>query len=188
LKVERIDLVQLHAVDPDVPLEESLGALSELRVEGKVRQVGICNVDAEQLARALAVERVVSVQNRFSLADRSSRPVLELCSDHGLAFIAWAPLAKGTLDRRHETLRRIAEVHGVSPTEVALAWILGESPVTVAIPGTASIAHLVENVGASRVALTADDRAALERTTFPMPSRPGRAGALGRRLRSLVRR
>ena len=115
LRVERIDLFQLHAVDPAVPIEESLGALSELRAEGKIRHVGVCNVDAEQLGRALAAEPIVSVQNRFSLADRSSRDVLDLCERYGLVFIPWAPLAKGTLTRAQRTLDGIASaIRGVS--------------------------------------------------------------------------
>jgi pyridoxine 4-dehydrogenase len=187
LQVDRIDLFQLHAVDPAVPVEESLGALSELRAEGKIRHVGVCNVDAEQLGRALAVEPVVSVQNRFSLADRSSRDVLDLCDEHGLAFVAWAPLAKGTL-ASEETLHGMAEAHGTTAAQVALAWILGTSPTAVPIPGTASVEHLEENAGAAAVRLTQGDLAALDRATFRMPSRGGRLGAVRRRLGRLVRR
>jgi pyridoxine 4-dehydrogenase len=186
LRVDRIDLFQLHAVDPAVPVEESLGALSELRAEGKIRHVGVCNVDAEQLGRALAAEPLVSVQNRFSLADRSSRDVLELCERHGLAFIAWAPLAKGTL-ASEETLQGMAEAHGTTAAQVALAWILGTSRATVPIPGTGSVAHVEEDMGAQGVRLAPDELETLESTTFAMPSR-GRMSRVRRRLSSLGRR
>jgi pyridoxine 4-dehydrogenase len=188
LRVERIDLFQLHAVDPAVPIEESVGALSDLRSEGKIRHVGVCNVDAEQLDRAIAVEPIVSVQNRFSLADRSSRDVLDLCERNGLAFIAWAPLAKGTLTRAERTLDAIARAHDATPGQVALAWILASSPVTLPIPGTSSVAHLDENDGASRVQLSADDIAVLERTAFSMPSRRRSSRRVLHRLTRLVRR
>ena len=190
LRVERIDVFQLHAVDPAVPIEESIGALSELRAEGKIRHVGVCNVHADQLSRALAVEPIVSVQNRFSLADRSSRDVLELCARNGLAFIAWAPLSKGTLTRAQHVLDAIANGHEATPAQVALSWILAASPATVPIPGTASLAHLEENAGASQVRLSSEDIAALEGAVFAMPAH-GRSRsprrALGR-LTRLVRR
>ncbi len=188
LRVDRIDLFQLHSVDPAVPIEESVGALSDLRAEGKIRHVGVCNVDVEDLRRALTVEPVVSVQNRFSLADRSSRPVLELCESRGLAFVAWAPLAKGSLTSPDPTLSQIASAHGATPGQVALAWILAISPATVPIPGTASLDHLEENAGAAGLKLTADELAILERATFRMPSRGGRLRAVRRRLGRLVRR
>jgi pyridoxine 4-dehydrogenase len=188
LRVERIDLFQLHAVDPAVPVEESVGALSELRDEGKIRHVGVCNVDAEQLRRSLAVEPIVSVQNRFSLADRSSRDVLELCERNGLAFIPWAPLAKGTLTRAQRTLDAIAEAHEATPGQVALAWILATSSVTLPIPGTSSVAHLEENAGASRLRLSEGDLTALERTAFAMPSRGRSSRRALHRLTRLVRR
>lgn len=139
LRLERIDLYQLHTVDPQVPIEESVGALVELRAEGKVRHVGVCNVDRAQLARARAVAPIVSVQNRYNLADRAHDPVLEECERAGLAFIAWAPLAKGFLARVQ--------------ADVALAWLLQRSPVLLPIPGTASVEHLEENVRALDVEL-----------------------------------
>jgi aryl-alcohol dehydrogenase-like predicted oxidoreductase len=188
LRVDRIDLFQLHAVDPAVPIEESVGALSDLRAEGKIRHVGVCNVDADQLRRALAVEPIVSVQNRFSLADRSSLDVLELCGANGLAFIPWAPLAKGTLTRAQHTLDAIAQAHEATPGQVALAWILAVSPVTLPIPGTSSVAHLEENAGALRVRLSAEDLATLGRVAFAMPSRGSSSRRALRRLRRLVRR
>jgi aryl-alcohol dehydrogenase-like predicted oxidoreductase len=186
LRVERIDLFQLHAVDPSVPIEESIGALSELRAEGKIRHVGVCNVDVEQLGRALAVEPIVSVQNRFSLADRSSRDVLDLCERNGLAFIAWAPLAKGTLTRSQHALETIAREHHAAPGQVALSWILAASRVTVPIPGTSSVLHLEENAAAAQVQLDNDDLDVLGRTSFAMPRR--RAVRARRTLRRLVGR
>jgi pyridoxine 4-dehydrogenase len=134
LKLERIDLYQLHVVDPAVPLEESLGALVELQRAGKVRHVGVCNVSLDQLARARSVAPIVSVQNRYNAADRAHEPVLEECERDGLAFIAWAPLAKGFLARESSA--------------AALAWLLHHSPVLVPIPGTSSVAHLEENMRA----------------------------------------
>lgn len=188
LRVERIDVFQLHAVDPAVPIEESIGALSELRAEGKIRHVGVCNVDAAQLGRALAVEPLVSVQNRFSLADRSSRDVLELCERHGLAFVAWAPLAKGSLAVGQQALETIASAHGATAAQVALAWILAASQAAVPIPGTSSAAHLEENARAADLQLLPDELAALERTAFAMPSRVRRSGFARRKFRRLARR
>ena len=149
LRLERIDLYQLHTVDPSVPLEESVGALVELRDEGKIRHIGVCNVDRAQLERARAVATVVSVQNRYNLADRANEPVLAECERAGLAFIAWAPLAKGFLTRER--------------ADVPLAWLLRHSPVLVPIPGTSSIEHLEENVRALGLRLDPSELEALER-------------------------
>jgi pyridoxine 4-dehydrogenase len=162
LRLERIDLFQLHTVDPEVPLEESLGALGELREEGRIRHVGVSNVDAAQLARARAVLPVVSVQNRFSLTERSALPVLEACARDGLAFICWAPLAKGFLGGAGGRLARIAAGHGATPAQVALAWLLQRWAVTVPIPGSSSAEHVEENVDASAVELTAGELAELD--------------------------
>ena len=178
LRVDCIELYQLHAVDSAVPLEESLGALDELRAAGKIRRIGICNVTAGELERALAVAPVVTVQNRFSVADRSSADVLERCAQRGLSFVAWAPLAKGYLARGAGRLARTAANVGATPGQVALAWVLGRSPVTIPIPGTASPAHLEENVGAAGLRLSAEELAALAR---PLPGYEARA--LARRLR-----
>jgi aryl-alcohol dehydrogenase-like predicted oxidoreductase len=175
LDVERIDLYQLHLVDSRVPLEESLGALVELQREGKVRQIGVCNVDAVQLERAARVADVVSVQNRLSLAERSSLGVLDRCAESGLAFIAWAPLAKGFLSGDSGALADVARAHGATPAQVALAWLRRRG--AVAIPGTASIAHLEENAGSLAVELTGDEARALERDPL-----------LGYRARRLARR
>ena len=157
LGVDRIDLYQLHTVDPAVPLEESLGALVELQAEGKIRHIGVCNVDTSELERARAAAPIVSVQNRYSIADRSSEPVLALCERLGLTFIPWAPLAKGVLTRTGNRLRRAARRRAATPGQVALAWLLHRSPNTLPIPGTASADHLTENLGALDVDLTRDE-------------------------------
>lgn len=187
LRIDRIDVFQLHAVDATVPIEESIGVLSELRAEGKIRHVGMCNVDSAELGRALAVEPLVSVQNRFSLADRSSQAVLELCERNGLAFIPWAPLAKGSLTRGQRPLDAVASAYGATSGQVALAWILGRSAATLPIPGTSSIAHLEENAGATALDLTRDELAVLEQESFAMPGR-SRVSSASRKLRRLVRR
>ncbi|MGH3024500.1 MAG: aldo/keto reductase [Gaiellaceae bacterium] len=178
LRVDCIELYQLHAVDPGVPLEDSLGALDELRAEGKIRRIGVCNVDPGQLDRALALVPVASAQNRFSLADRFSADVLARCEARGIAFVAWAPLAKGYLTRGAGRLGRAAAARGATPGQLALAWVLARSPVAIPIPGTASSAHLEENVAAALLALDSADVAALAR---PLPGYEARA--LARRLR-----
>lgn len=190
LRVERIDLYQLHAVDPTVPIEESVGGLEELRSEGKIRHIGLCNVTEDELQRARAVAPVVSVQNRFSLADRSARGLLERCEQLGLAFVAWAPLAKGTLARVDDPRREQAAMHGATPGQVALAWILAQSCATLPIPGTSSVPHLEENAAAASLWLSPEEVDALERRTFamPTPAPRGRVGAARRRLSGLVRR
>lgn len=165
LGLERIDLYQLHLVDAAVPVEESVGALAELQGEGKIRHVGVCNVTLDQLARARAAAGIISVQNRFSLVERSSRPLLERCEQEGLAFVAWAPLAKGFLSAPAGALAAVARRHGATAGQVALAWVL-RSPAAFAIPGTASVSHLEENVGAGGLELTDVDAAKLEREGF----------------------
>jgi aryl-alcohol dehydrogenase-like predicted oxidoreductase len=153
LRLERIDLYQFHRVDPRVPLEESLGALAELRAEGKVRHVGLSNVSVAQLERARAVLPIVSVQNRYNLGDRRSDPVVDHCERHGLAFLPWAPIAAGDLAAPGGLLDRIAERHGASAGQVALAWLLRRSPAMLPIPGTSSVEHLLENLAAVLVRL-----------------------------------
>ncbi len=163
LGLERIDLYQLHVVDPAVPLEESVGALLELQAEGKIRSVGVCNVGVEQLEHARAAGKLVSVQNRLSLAERGSEDVLARCEQHGLAFVAWAPLAKGFLAEHAPALARVARAHDATPAQVALAWLLHRSARIMVIPGTGSPAHLEENLGAAKLVLTPAELAALER-------------------------
>jgi aryl-alcohol dehydrogenase-like predicted oxidoreductase len=157
LRLERIELYQLHRVDPKVPLEESLGALIELRNEGKIARIGLSNVSVDQLRRARELTQIVSVQNRFNLIDRADEDVLEECEREGLAFIPWYPLSTGKLATRGGPLAHIAERHGASPAQLALAWLLHRSAVMVPIPGTASVEHLEEDVGAALIELSADE-------------------------------
>lgn len=165
LDLERIDLYQLHVVDPRVPIEESVGALGILRREGKIRHIGVCNVTADELERARATAPIVAVQNRFSLVETGSHDVLERCQRAGLAFIAWAPLAKGFLAGPSGALAEVARRHAATPGQVALAWVL-RNPNALAIPGTGSVSHLEENATALDVPLTEDDLRVLGREAF----------------------
>lgn len=155
LRLERIDLYQLHAPDPAVPLERSLEALAELQREGKIRHIGVSNFSVEQLEEASRIVRVVSVQNRFNLGDRSSDAVLRWCEARGIAFLPWRPLSLEGIEV--DTVDEIASRHGASRSQVALAWLLGRSEVTIPIPGTSSIAHLEENVAASAIRLSLEE-------------------------------
>ena len=161
LRLDRIDLYQLHRPDPKVPLEESVGELARLRDEGKIRHVGLSNVGVEQLARAQEIVPVVSVQNRYNVADRRSEDVLAACGAQGIAFFPWWPLAVGDLAEPGGPLDGLARAHGATPGQVALAWLLARSPVVCPIPGTASLAHLEENMGAASLELTAEELASL---------------------------
>jgi pyridoxine 4-dehydrogenase len=163
LRLECIELYQLHGVDDNVPIEESIGALAELQAEGKIRHIGVSNVDEAELVRAQNVAPIASVQNRFSVADRSSDPVVHACERLGLAFLAYFPIGAGwRAAQPPEALRRVAGKHDATPHQIALAWLLHYSPVIVPIPGTSSIAHLEENVAAAEIALDNEDLAALE--------------------------
>jgi aryl-alcohol dehydrogenase-like predicted oxidoreductase len=162
LRVDRIDLYQLHSPDPKVPLEESMGALRDLRAEGKIRHVGVSNVSVDELRRAREVVDVVSVQNRYNLTDRSSEDVLEACALAGLGFIPWFPLATGSLASPGGPLDELASARGATPGQVALAWLLSRAPVVLPIPGTASIDHLEENVAAGELRLGDDELARLD--------------------------
>ncbi|MGH3031934.1 MAG: aldo/keto reductase [Gaiellaceae bacterium] len=153
LRLGRIDLYQLHGPDRDVPLEETVGELARLRAEGKIRHVGLSNVSTEQLERARAVVPIVSVQNRYNVADRSSEAVLEACEREGIAFLPWNPLAVGSLAREGGPLDELARAHDATPAQVALAWLLRRSPVVCPIPGTSSLEHLEENTSAARIEL-----------------------------------
>ena len=165
LRLDRIDLYQLHSPDPKVPYEESVGALKELQDEGKIKHVGISNVSVDELNRARAVVEVVTVQNRYNLEDRHSEDVLEECERENIGFIPWFPLATGRLAEPGGALDRIATEHGATPAQIAIAWLLARSPVMLPIPGTASIEHLEEDVAASRIALSADEVAAIGRSS-----------------------
>jgi pyridoxine 4-dehydrogenase len=163
LRVDRIDLYQLHRPDPAVPYEDSVGALAELQAEGKIRHVGVSNVSVDELATARAIVPVVSVQNRYNLADRASEDVLQVCERDGIAFLPWFPLATGDLAKPGSVLDDVATRLGVPPSQAALAWLLHHSPVDLPIPGTSSVAHLEENVAAAELRLTSEDVAALDR-------------------------
>ncbi len=162
LRLERIDLYQLHTVDDRVPFEESVGALAELRSAGKIRHVGLSNVSSAQLKRARSIVPIVSVQNLYNLSDRSSEGVLAACERDGLAFIPWYPLGAGSLLNRRGTLARIAARHQATPSQVALAWLLQHSPVMLPIPGTSSMTHLEENVASLELRLDPDDVRSLD--------------------------
>jgi aryl-alcohol dehydrogenase-like predicted oxidoreductase len=162
LRLERIELYQLHRVDPEVPLEESLGALIELRDEGKIARIGLSNVSLDQLRRARELTPIVSVQNRYNLTDRSDEDVLEECEREAIAFLPWFPLSTGKLATARGPLEQIAKRHDATPAQVALAWLLHRSPVMLPIPGTASVKHLEENVGAARIELSAEEAQELE--------------------------
>jgi aryl-alcohol dehydrogenase-like predicted oxidoreductase len=159
LRVERIDLYQFHRIDPNVPLEDSLGTLVELQREGKIRHIGVSNFGVDQLERAQAMARVVSVQNRYNVFDRVSEPVLDRCEREGLAFLPWAPVGGG---EELGTLAPIAARHGATMTQVALAWLLDHSPVMTPIPGTSSIEHFEENVAAAGLELSPEETKALD--------------------------
>jgi pyridoxine 4-dehydrogenase len=161
LRTDCIDLYQLHAIDRRVPLEDSVGALVDLQRQGKIRSIGLSNVDVGQLARARKLAPIVSVQNRYSLDDRASEDVLAACGREQLAFFPWYPLGSGRLTR-DERLMRIARERGATPAQVALAWLLHHSPCTVIIPGTSQVAHLEENLGTRDVQLTSEDVRALD--------------------------
>jgi aryl-alcohol dehydrogenase-like predicted oxidoreductase len=163
LKVERIDLYQLHTVDPKVPIEDSVGALVELQEEGKVRHIGVANVDLEELARAQQIATIVSVQNRYNVVDRASEEVLRECERQQLAFLPWEPIARGRdLAARGAAVDEIAGAHGATQRQVALAWLLHHSSVSLPIPGTSSIAHFDENLEAAQLELEQDELAALD--------------------------
>jgi len=154
LGLERIDLLQLHRVDPKVPLAESLGELVRLRSEGKIRHLGLSEVSVEQLNAALEITPVASVQNLFNLSNRSSEPLLEHAGKLGVAFIPWFPLATGALARPGGPLRALAEKHQATPSQLALAWLLRRSAAMLPIPGTSSVKHLEENVAAAELSLS----------------------------------
>ena len=163
LKVDRIDLYQFHRPDPKVPLAESIGALKELQEAGKIRHIGVSNVTVDQLAAARAVADIVSVQNRYNLTDRRADAVLDVCERDGLGFIPWAPVAGGSLARPSGALDKIAANHGLTVSQLTLAWALHRSPVMLPIPGTSKVAHLDENTAAAGVRLSDDDWAEVEK-------------------------
>jgi pyridoxine 4-dehydrogenase len=171
LRLERIDLYQLHTVDPQVPIEDSVAALAELAQEGKIRHIGLSNVTGEELERAQQVAPVVSVQNRYNIADRGAEEVLERCQEAELVFLPWFPLGTGKLAEPGGPLDELARAHSATPAQVALAWLLARSPIMLPIPGTSSIAHFEENLESAELELSEEEVEQLD----------GLAGAPGRR-------
>jgi pyridoxine 4-dehydrogenase len=165
LKLDRIDLWQLHRIDPKVPREEQFGLMADLIQEGKVRHVGLSEVSVEEIEAARAQVPIVSVQNLYNVGNRQSEAVLEYCEREGIAFIPWFPLNTGNLARPGGPLDEIANRHNATPAQIALAWLLRRSPVMLPIPGTSSVHHLEENMGAVTVALSDEEFTALERVT-----------------------
>jgi pyridoxine 4-dehydrogenase len=153
LRLERIDLYQLHSVDPTVPIEESVGALAELQREGKIRHIGLSNVDQRQLAQARRVAPIVSVQNRYSVADRPWEGMLDACEREGIAFLPWFPLGFGELARSRGHLAELGANRGATAAQIAIAWLLRRSPVMLPIPGSSSVEHLEENIAAAGIEL-----------------------------------
>jgi aryl-alcohol dehydrogenase-like predicted oxidoreductase len=160
LKLERIDLYQLHRFDPQVPVEESLGALTELQRAGKIRHIGISETSVADYERAKKSATIVSVQNLYNVEDRSAEAMLEACVRDGVAFLPWFPLG-GPDPVKHAALERIAKQKNATPTQIALAWLLARSPMILPIPGTSSVAHFDENLAAAEIQLSPDDLAAL---------------------------
>jgi aryl-alcohol dehydrogenase-like predicted oxidoreductase len=164
LRLERIDLYQLHAPDPKVPFAESFGALAAMQKAGKIRHLGLSNVSVAQLEQARGIAPVVSVQNAYSLDNRSSEPVLRACERLGIAFLPWYPLAAGAALKSAKA-KRVAEKRNATPAQVCIAWLLARSPAMLPIPGTASLAHLEENAAAARLRLAPEDIATLDPAT-----------------------
>jgi pyridoxine 4-dehydrogenase len=162
LRVEQIDLYQFHRPDPKVPFEESVGALVDLKNEGKIRHIGLSNVTTDQVEQAQKLTRIVSVQNRYSVYERTSEPVLEFCSLEEIAFLPWRPVEGGELAATG-VVAEIARRHRATPAQVALAWLLEHSPVMLPIPGTSKVAHLEENLGAVALDLAPAEFADLDK-------------------------
>ncbi|MCI4365487.1 MAG: aldo/keto reductase [Thermoplasmata archaeon] len=156
LGVDRIELYQLHRVDPKVPIETSVGALRDLQKEGQIRRIGLCNVSIEELERARRVTTIVSVQNQFNLFEREQEPMLDYCDQHSIAFIPWNPVHRGSL-AASTTLSEMATRYHATPPQLALRWLLQRSPVVLPIPGTLSVPHLEENLAAADIELSDED-------------------------------
>jgi pyridoxine 4-dehydrogenase len=156
LGLERIELFQLHRVDPKVPLEESVGELKTLQDEGKIAAIGLSNVTAEQIEAARKVADIVTVQNRYNLTDRSSEEVVDYCVREAIGFIPWFPIAAGKLAEEGGPVDQIAKDTGATPSQIALAWLLARAQIMLPIPGTSSVRHLEENIAAAKLHLTRD--------------------------------
>ncbi len=154
LGLERIDLFQLHRIDGEVPVEDQVGELKQLQDEGKIRHIGLSEVSVDQLVEAQRTATIVSVQNLFNLANRDAEPLLDHCTEHGIGFIPWFPLATGALSQQDGPLAESARKHDATPSQLALAWLLKRSPVMLPIPGTSSVDHLESNTAAAGIELT----------------------------------
>jgi aryl-alcohol dehydrogenase-like predicted oxidoreductase len=161
LGLEQIPLFQLHRIDPKVDLADQIGELKLLQDEGKINQIGLSEIDVDQLIEARTIADIATVQNLYNLANRSAEPLLDYCTGEGIGFIPWFPLATGELAGPGSKLAAIAEEKNASPSQLALAWLLAKSPVTLPIPGTSSVAHVEDNTVAAGIDLTADDIDAL---------------------------
>jgi pyridoxine 4-dehydrogenase len=161
LRLDRIELYQLHTIDSKVPLEETLGVMVDAQRAGKVRHIGVSNFNLKQLERARKVATIVSVQNRYSLGDRGSEDVLRYCEKHAIAFLPWYPLGAGDA-LRISRVRKVSARLKATPAQVVIAWLLAKSPVMLPIPGTGNLAHLEENIAAAKLKLSKDDLAALD--------------------------
>lgn len=163
LRLERIDLFQLHRIDPKVPVEESLGELVALQKEGKIRHIGLSEVEPAEIEQAQKAAKIVSVQNLYNLTNRKHEPALRYCEKHNLGFIPWFPVAAGKLANPGGTLYETAKKHGATAAQLSIAWLLHDSPVMLPIPGTSSVAHLEENIAAAGVRLSQDEWAQIEK-------------------------
>ena len=162
LKLERIELYQLHRIDPEVPVAESLGALKEMQKAGKIRHIGLSEVSPAEIDEASKTVKIVSVQNQYNLSDRKHEKVLQYCEEHNLAFIPWFPVASGKLANPGGPLDQIAKQNNATVAQLSLAWLLHHSPVLVPIPGTSSVKHLEENMGAAKLRLSPEGWKAIE--------------------------
>jgi pyridoxine 4-dehydrogenase len=165
LKLDRIDLYQLHSPDPQVPYEDSVGALRELQEEGKIRHIGISNVNLEELQQARGIVEVVTVQNRYNLEHPQADDLLDACEEAGIGFLPWFPLATGRLAQAGGPVDRVAREHDATPAQIALAWLLARSPVMLPIPGTSSVEHFEENIAARDIVLSPDEVAEIGRAS-----------------------
>lgn len=170
LQVKRIDLYQLHTVDRRVPFEDSLQTLIELQQAGKIRYIGLSNVEPHHLRTALAMTNIVSVQNNYNLFNRRHEDVLQLCEERGIAFIPYFPIGGGQTDMKQRRLQLVADKHQATTRQIALAWLLAHSPVILPIPGTSSIDHLEDNIAATSIRLDSDDLAVLDAINDQMTS------------------
>jgi pyridoxine 4-dehydrogenase len=157
LAVDRIDLLQLHRIDPTVPFEDQIGELRKLQDEGKIRHIGLSQVSVAEVEAAQQIAPIASVQNLYNLTDRSSEDLLDWSTEHGVAFIPWFPLATGALSKQDGPLTQLAERHDATPSQLALAWLLKRSPVMLPIPGTSSVEHLEDNLQGATNELTDDE-------------------------------